>query len=250
MSYEKSAQFYDSFDSKGNLQFYLDLAGRTDGKVLELGVGTGRVLLEIAATGRDVVGIDNSVAMLREAKRKRRELYHDVSGRCRLLLAEMLSLDLGERFKLVYSASGGVQSGSVDDLRGIFHSAARHLAADGIFAFDVASPSSMRQTVSCPPERQELRGGRVVIRFVAQTYDESTDSVSYDILFKEHIPGRTSTVTVIESDVGAVVTPEAIDEALDYAKLEVREMYGDFDGTPYRDQSKHIVVVAGHRGSR
>lgn len=247
MSYDNSAEFYDSFDSKGNTDFYLDLAARTTGKVLELGVGTGRVLLEIANTSRDVVGIDSSVAMLREAKRKRRELYHDVSGRCRLLLADMLSFDLEETFGLVYSASGAVQSGTVDDLRGIFHNAARHLAGDGVFAFDVASPASLRQTKVFGPERRELAGGRVVIRFIAQTYDEATDTVSYDLLFKEHIPGRTSVVTIKESDSGAVVTIEAIKEALDYARLEVRHLYGDFNLTPYSDGSHNIVVVAGHR---
>ncbi|MFH1501751.1 MAG: class I SAM-dependent methyltransferase [Candidatus Eisenbacteria bacterium] len=245
MSYEDTAQYYDSFDTKGNLPFYMDLAARTGGNVLELGVGTGRVLLEIANLGREVVGVDNSVAMLREAKRKRRELYHGVSGRCRLLLADMLSLDLAETFGLVYAASGGVQSGSVDDLRGIFHSAARHLDGSGVFAFDVASPSSLRQTKAFPPERRELPGGRVVIRFVAQTYDEATDTVSYDLIFKEHIPGRTSTVTVTAGDEGAVVTMEAIEDALDYARLEAREIYGDFERSPYDDASKHIVVVAG-----
>ncbi len=249
MSYDNSAQFYDSFDSKSNLQFYLDLVREVDGKVLELGVGTGRVLLEIARSGRDVVGVDNSVAMLREGKRKRRELYPGVSGRCRLVLADMLSLDLGERFGVVYSASGGVQGGSVDDLRGIFHSAARHLDEKGLFAFDVASPKSLRQTRAFPPERRELAGGRIVIRFVAQTYDEGTDTVSYDLIFKEHIPGRTSTVTVTESGDAAVVTREAIEDALDYAELDVRGLYGDFERGEYDEESANIVVVAAHRGS-
>lgn len=248
MGYDDTAEYYDSFDTKGNLQFYLDLAGRTTGKVLELGVGTGRVLLEIANLRRDAVGIDNSIAMLREAKRKRRELYADVSGRCRLLLADMLSFDLEEEFGFVYSASGAVQAGTVDDLRGIFHNAARHLAEDGVFAFDIASPSALRQTRVFGPERRELAGGRVVIRFVAQTYDETTDTVSYDLLFKEHIPGRTSIVTIKESDSAAVVTVEAIEEAFEYAGLEISNLYGDFDLSPFTDSSQNIIVVAKHRG--
>ena len=247
MSYEESAQYYDSFDTKGNLPFYLDLAGRTDGKVLELGVGTGRVLFEMARLGREVVGIDNSVAMLREAKRKRREDYPEVCGKCRLVLADMLSFDLGERFGLVYSASAGVQSASADDLRGTFRSAASHLEEGGVFAFDVASPHSMRQTKAFGPDRQEQPGGRVVIRFIAQTWRPSTDTVSYDILFKEHIPGRTSTVTVKETSETAVITVEAIEDALDYAGLKANEMYGDFKGSPYTEESKYIVVVAGRK---
>jgi len=247
MSYEESAQYYDSFDTKGNLPFYLDLAKRTTGKVLELGVGTGRVLFEIARLGREVVGIDNSVAMLREAKRKRREDYPDVCGKCRLVLADMLSLDLGERFGLVYSASAGVQTASADDLRGIFRNAAEHLGDSGMFAFDLASPRSLRETRAFGPERQELPGGRVVIRFIAQTYRPSTDTVSYDILYKEHIPGRTSTVTVNETGEAAIVTTEVIEDALSYAGLRADDLFGDFVRTPYTEESRHIVVVASRK---
>ncbi|MBD3348288.1 MAG: methyltransferase domain-containing protein [Candidatus Eisenbacteria bacterium] len=246
MSYEESAQYYDSFDTKGNSAFYVDIASRSEGKVLELGAGTGRVLFEIAALGREVVGIDNSPAMLREAKRKRREDHADICARCRFVLADMLSFDLGERFAFVYAASAAVQTPSADDLRGIFRNAADHLEPGGVFAFDVAAPRTMRRTEAFGPERAELPGGRVVIRFIAQTYRPSTDTVSFDILYKEHIPGRTSTVTVNETGQAAVITPEAIEEAIEYAGLRINEMYGDFDRTPYTGKSPYIVVLAGH----
>ena len=245
MGYEKTAQFYDDFDSKGNVDFYLDLARRTPGNVLELGVGTGRVLFEIAKLGRDVVGIDNSEAMLREAKRKRRKVCPDVRGRCRLILADMLSFDLGETFGFVYSASAGVQGANADDLRGTFRSAAGHLADHGIFAFDVAAPAAMRETKVFPPERREFEGGRVLMRFIAQTYNEATDTVSYDLTFKEHVPGRTSALTINERSEAAVVTPAAIEDALGYAGLKLHSMHGDFEGSPYETDSKWIVVVAG-----
>ncbi len=244
MSYENIAQYYDQFGTGENLGFYLDLAATTAGPVLELGVGTGRVLLEIAKLGRDVVGIDSSVAMLREAKRKRREDFPEVSGRCRLILADMLSLDLEQTFGFIYSASSGVQGGSADDLRGIFRSAADHLAPGGLFAFDVGSPSSMRKTTVLPPERRELPGGRVVIRFVAQAYNELADKTTYDLLFKEFIPGRTTTVSVTETGEGAIITRETIEDALAYAGLTIKSIAGDFEGGPLTDDSKWIVVVS------
>jgi SAM-dependent methyltransferase len=244
VGYERSAQFYDCFDTKGNLDFYLELAERTEGAVLELGVGTGRVLFEIAKTRRDVVGIDNSVEMLREAKRKRREDYPEIAGRCRLLKADMLSFDLGSTFGLVYSASGGVQGDSAEDLRGIFRGAAQHLVEGGLFAFDVASPSALKRTLSYPPEQRELPEGRVVIRFVAQTYCEGDDAATFDLLYKEHIPGRTVTETYLESGVVAVITPYMIELALEYAGLSIESLAGDFDGGPYTEDSKWIVVVA------
>lgn len=245
MSYERSAQYYDYFDEKTNVAFYVGIAEKTAGSVLELGVGTGRVLFEIAELGRDVVGLDHSVAMLKEAKRKRREEHPMVAGRCRLLLADMLSFDLGEKFGFIYSASSGVQTDSADHLRGIFRSVADHLEPNGIFAFDVASPCAMRETKVFPPLRRELPGGRVVIRFVAQTYNEAADTTSFDLLFKEFIPGRTSSVTVKEDGEGAVITLDAIEDALDYAGLSMRQTYGGFDRSPLTDESRWIVVTAG-----
>lgn len=245
MSYEESARFYDYFDSKGNTGFYVELARRTTGKVLELGVGTGRVLFEICKTGREVVGIDNSVEMLREAKRKRRADCPEIAGRCRLMLADMLGFDLGETFGFVYSASGGVQGASVEDLRGIFRSAADHLEGDGTFAFDIMSPRTLRRTMSSKPERREVAGGRFVIRFCAQTYNEETDITSFDILYKEIIPGRTAVETYHETAQVAVITTRAVEEALGYAGLRLVSLYGDFDRRPYNDESSWMVVVAG-----
>lgn len=245
MSYERSAQYYDYFDEKTNVAFYVEIAEKTAGNVLEIGVGTGRVLFEIAELGRDVVGLDNSVAMLKEAKRKRREEHPMVAGRCRLLLADMLSFELGERFGFIYSASAGIQTDSADHLRGIFRSVADHLEPNGIFAFDVAAPRAMRETKVFPPLRRELPGGRVVIRFVAQTYNEAADTTSFDLLFKEFIPGRTSTVTVKEEGEAAVITLDVIEDALGYAGLSMRQTYGDFDRSPFTDESRSIVVTAG-----
>ena len=52
----------DMFDTEGAVQALLELAG--SGPICELGVGTGRLAIPLAAAGFDVVGIDASAAML------------------------------------------------------------------------------------------------------------------------------------------------------------------------------------------
>src|SRR5215470_3926978 len=63
-----SAKYYDeAYARKEDLEdlpFYLDLAKRSGGPVLELACGTGRVLLPIAREGIAIHGVDNSSAML------------------------------------------------------------------------------------------------------------------------------------------------------------------------------------------
>ena len=67
-SYESTARFYDAayaaMPSLGpDAQFYETLAAEIGGPVLEVGCGTGRVLLPIAARGIECAGVDSSPAI-------------------------------------------------------------------------------------------------------------------------------------------------------------------------------------------
>ena len=57
-----------SADMTADVTFYVDLACEADGPLVELAVGNGRVAIPVAqATGRPVVGVDSSPAMLAQA---------------------------------------------------------------------------------------------------------------------------------------------------------------------------------------
>ena len=81
MTYRLAAKFYDLFDSKDDLDFYKELALQSGGKALELGVGTARVAIPLARVGVTVVGIDNSVHMLRVTKEKSAKETEDIRNR-------------------------------------------------------------------------------------------------------------------------------------------------------------------------
>ncbi|MEP6656405.1 MAG: class I SAM-dependent methyltransferase [Betaproteobacteria bacterium] len=73
-NYDRIAKFYDvdmgrnmAFDDVG---FYARLAKADGGRLLELGCGNGRILLELLAQGVEAVGIDASAGMLAHAQRK------------------------------------------------------------------------------------------------------------------------------------------------------------------------------------
>ena len=51
-------------DYRDDLPFWLALAAETGGPVLDIGAGTGRVTLELAAAGTAVVGLDIEPALL------------------------------------------------------------------------------------------------------------------------------------------------------------------------------------------
>ena len=72
MSWDEAfAQHYEDWSASmtADVAFYVELARETNGPLVELGVGNGRVAIPVAeATGRRVVGIDSSAAMLRLAR--------------------------------------------------------------------------------------------------------------------------------------------------------------------------------------
>lgn len=70
--YDAWADRYGDWSTRhanADVPFYVGLARDADGPLVELAVGTGRVAIPVAqATGRRVIGIDSSPAMLAQAR--------------------------------------------------------------------------------------------------------------------------------------------------------------------------------------
>lgn len=158
------------------IEFYRAEAARADGEVLELGCGTGRKLIPIAADGHRCVGLDLSAAMLTEARRQSDTARVSVEW----IEGDMTSFDLGSEFDLVFiTANSLLHLHEADDLVSCFESVRRHLAPGGRLVFDVFNPSvrvladadGVRRTreslAFTDPDR-----GRVSVD-VAETYDAS-----------------------------------------------------------------------------
>jgi len=92
---------YDEWaaDMTADIDFYLRLAREADGRLVELAVGNGRVAIPVGrATGRRVIGLDTSPAMLEQARERATEAGVDLE----LHLADMRDLRLDEPAALIY----------------------------------------------------------------------------------------------------------------------------------------------------
>src|SRR5258708_2781953 len=137
----------------GDVEFYRALAREARGPVLELGCGSGRVLLPIARDGMACTGLDSSDAMLDELARK----SHPKN--LRVVPGTMQDFDLGaDRFSLIYSAFRSFQHLlTVEDQLSCLRAVRRHLAPGGQFAFDVFAPKLERIARTEEPEAEEAR---------------------------------------------------------------------------------------------
>src|SRR5579859_2562881 len=98
----RSAAYYDGSSPglSGDVEFYVEEARRADGDVLEVGCGTGRVLLPIAVAGMTIAGLDPSEEMLSIARGKIAGEAEAVRLRIELVQGDVRTFSLDRRFHL------------------------------------------------------------------------------------------------------------------------------------------------------
>jgi len=140
-AYDRLGPGYDAWCRSvlEDIPFYVDLAVRSGGPVLELGVGSGRVAVPTALAGVRVVGIDSSPAMLELARRRAKP--HNVD--LRLLEADMRALpDLGTFALVTIPFRALLHLSSDEERRGLLTAVRDRLEPGGMLAFDVFHPDA------------------------------------------------------------------------------------------------------------
>jgi ubiquinone/menaquinone biosynthesis C-methylase UbiE len=141
-AYDKIARVYDPWSRSvvEDVPFYVEEAARSGGPVLELGVGTGRIAVPIAASGVRVVGVDLSAGML-EVARERASL---AGVEIDLRQGDMRDPPVDETFPLVICPFRSLlHMETDDDRRTALRAVSRGLSpGHGRFVFDVFTPSA------------------------------------------------------------------------------------------------------------
>jgi SAM-dependent methyltransferase len=175
-SYKNSAQYYDqAYAAKADLvdlPFYVDLAKRIGGPVLEIGCGTGRALLPTARAGIQIHGVDNSIPMLQVLRKHLDQEPREVQDRVSISEGDMRSFRLEQKYPLVTIPFRPMQQMyTIEDQAAALKTAAFDLAKDGILAFDVFYPRFEFLDSGIGQEKLELewpvpsRPGATVRRF-------------------------------------------------------------------------------------
>jgi SAM-dependent methyltransferase len=140
------AEFYDSvvpYLGRQDVNFFVEMAQLSGGRVLELGCGTGRVLIPTAKAGIEIVGLDASPQMLSVCREKLLSTSEDVQSRVTgLVQGDMRNFELGRKFSLVTIPFRPFQHLlTVEDQMSCLKSIHRHLAGGGKLVLDIFNPS-------------------------------------------------------------------------------------------------------------
>lgn len=241
------APFYD-LDLEGydaDVALYVELAARAEGPVLELGSGTGRIALALAAEGADVVGVDVSEGMLDIARGRAS------SNDPEWVHADLRTLDLGRQFPLVLVPLGGLQHmEELDDLRAAFDSIARHLAPEGLAVVDVEAPLPDDFAPGPQPliehwtrswERPDAPPALVSKLVNVEAHpSSSTRSVTwhFDIQAPEAALRRVTTQFDLRT-----MTPGELELAGALAGLEASAVWGDYEMSGFEDGDQRLIMA-------
>lgn len=243
---------YDSvplYAARQDVAFYVEEATAARGTVLEVGCGTGRILLPIARTGAAITGIDESKHMLERCRAKLAVEPAAVRARVKLAQHDMRDFELDEKFGLIIGPFRVVQHlTTVDDQLRFLETVARHLAPGGRLVFDVFNPRFDILVAANGVERedtpeQRLPDGRTLRRTYRIVRVRWIDQVSEAELVY-YVDG---TRYVQAFEMRWYLAAE-LRHLLARAGFRVREFYGDFARGPLVDGCPDFVVVAEYTG--
>ena len=226
-SYDAIAELYDPWSASvvEDVGFYLDEARRSGGPVVELGVGTGRIAVPIAADGIPVIGVDSSRGML------------DVCARRAALAGVELDLREGdlrhppvtERVPLVICPFRSLLHMHTDEDRlSVLAAANDLLVPGGRFVFDVFAPGA--EDIAHTHERWLEREPGI---FEHAVWDESARTLTLTVRGDE----RETTMAL------AWLSSDEWGALLERAGFSVEACYGWFDRSPYRGREDTIWIA-------
>ena len=253
---EAFARLYDLdlADDPGDLDLYLALASRTSGPILELGAGTGRLAVPLAAAGHHVTAVDIDPAMLARARRRARDEGPAVVDRLDLVEADMLALEPSgapaHRLAIIGLNSLFLLADRAAQ-QGAFLTMARHLAPGGLAVADVWLPDAddlarfdgrlILEYVRADPET-----GNLVTKTAAASHDQTSGTVELTTIFDEGPPGATP-IRWVRRDRLRLVAADELRSFAEAADLEVEILAGGYELRPIGPGDDRAIVVAVRR---
>lgn len=256
--YRFIADLYDHvlpYRTRGDVTFYVEAARESKGPVLELGCGTGRILLPIARSRIDIVGIDLSPHMLAVCRERLHQEPEEVQARVRLVEADMRDFDLGQTFNLITMPFRPFQHlMTVEDQISCLKCAHRHLADDGRLVFDLFNPSlealtrdNLGEEFGEEPEFTMPDGRRVVRRQSVTARDPFDQINDVALIYCVTHPDGHEERLVHAFPMRYLFRFEA-EHLLARCGYEIEHLYADFDESPYGSRYPgELIFVARKR---
>lgn len=253
--YERIASFYNAivpYRDRPDVEFFVDMAVESGGPVLEVGCGTGRILIPTARENIAITGLDLSEAMLEVCRRSAVRENDNVLNRITLVQGDMRAFKLDTRFALITLPFRPFQHLlEVEDQIACLECLHAHLADDGCLILDLFYPMIERLTEKEYPTEFEaepvsvLEDGSEMIRSARTTSVDMTKQcidveLQHDFVYPD---GRTDRIT--ENITMRYFFRYEVEHLLARCGFVVQNLYADYERTPFGEvYPSEMIFVA------
>lgn len=229
-------------EGEEDVSFWLQLAKDVDGPVLELGCGTGRLLLPLLKLGIDVCGLDNNFEMLSYFKlHLSPQLHHQL----KIFQADLGKFHLDHEFSFIFLACNTLSTLREETRRGGYSQIYAHLNDKGIFAASIPNPVHLASLPAVGEPEIEATfthpatGDPIQVSSEWRKLDQFVDFFwHYDQLLGD---GKIERQTVQSRHY--LISPREYQAELRRANLDPINLYGDFGKANYHLDSPYLIMV-------
>jgi len=246
--WDEYAPFYDWENAqtvaRRDVAFWQRLAAAQDGRVLELGCGTGRITVPVARAGADLVGIDRSSEMLARGRKRLRQARQ----RAQLVRGDIRDLPFRRRpgFRLVMAPYGILQSLTREkDLKATLDSVARVLSPGGLFVVDLVPDLPRWSEYEGRTSLAGRRGRGTSLTLIESVRQDRARRLT--IFDQEYVErrGRERRVHRFSLTFRTLSVPQMA-RRLEAAGFRIDAVLGDYQGGPW-DQRADVWVILGRK---
>jgi SAM-dependent methyltransferase len=227
-----------------DIPFWQSLARWQGNPILELGCGTGRVLIPLAQAGHNIFGIDNAPDMLaylnHQMTPKLQENIHIIEG-------DMTNFKIDTQFRLVILPCNTYSTFDTKTRAAILTCVFNHLAPGGVFGVSMPNPNlllALEESAAEPVIETIFSHPETGYPVQVSSRWERKDHVLSFIWHYDHlIPnGRIERLTT-STDHQLTTIEEYITEMLT-AGFTIRSTYRNFETGPYKPDSNYLIILA------
>ncbi|MBU1242754.1 class I SAM-dependent methyltransferase [Myxococcota bacterium] len=231
--------------------FYRNMVGSIGGPVLEIGCGTGRLMVPWLKDGLKVTGVDLSEDMLERARQKIARLGKATAANATLIQKDMRKLRFRSQFNVAVCAFNTMMHlYTHEDISLFLRGVHRALVTDGTFMFDVLNPD-FRWLMRDPAKRwSRIRFKHphygTTYHYTTNHYYDAHDQIVYVYVYHEPVDEKDGPSYVLRFG-HRIFFPQEMKYLLETHGFEVENLFGGFDGSDLELYSTTSVFICRRR---
>ena len=245
-NHDQWANAYDILNSDvlEDIPFWIEQSQQCDGKVLEVGCGTGRVTIPVAESNLDITGIDISPTMLKKLTEK--SLHEQIKIRTQVM--DMREINLNDFFDLI-----------IVPYRGFQHMLTTQDQEKSLFSMHKRLTKRGRLIVNIFPPNIDMFDQSTLIYYETKTIKLVEEQQELQVRHRVEIDMETqhidTSLMLRHKSEGAIIKDQYFDFELRYlyqkeaeylfknCGYKIIDLFGDYERNPYRPESADMIWI-------